>query len=136
MLSSPFIQHPFLYNNIICSSFRLLVLLQLFLPILLHVLIPLFSSSLIVRWVVGSIPHGEPTEFHDWCNKEDRGMCYHVCGMVYIKEPLLLIGKRSRCTGGSGSPPLPTPLSLSLSLDILVILYHYIRRHITVNKMY
>ena len=29
---------------------------------------------------------------HDWCNK-DRGICYHVCGMVHIKESLLLIGK-------------------------------------------
>ena len=27
--------------------------------------------------------------FHDWCNKA-RGMCYPVCGVVYIKEPLLL----------------------------------------------
>ena len=27
---------------------------------------------------------------HDWCNK-DCGMCYPVCGMVHIKEPLLLI---------------------------------------------
>ena len=38
--------------------------------------------------------------FHDWCNK-GRGMCYPVCGMVHIKEPLLLIGKSSPC-GGSG----------------------------------
>ena len=30
--------------------------------------------------------------FHNWCNK-DRGMCYPVCVMVYIKEPLLLNGK-------------------------------------------
>ena len=28
---------------------------------------------------------------HDWCNK-GCGMCYPVCGIVYIKEPLLLIG--------------------------------------------
>ena len=41
-----------------------------------------------------------------------RGMCYPVCGMMYIKEPLLLIGKSSLC-GGSGflsrylSGPLP-----------------------------
>ena len=28
---------------------------------------------------------------HDWCNK-GRGMCYPVCGMVHVKEPLLLIG--------------------------------------------
>ena len=27
---------------------------------------------------------------HDWCNKS-CGMCYPVCGMVHIKEPLLCI---------------------------------------------
>ena len=32
-----------------------------------------------------------------------RGMCYPVCGMVHIKEPLLLIDKSSLC-GGSGFP--------------------------------
>ena len=37
---------------------------------------------------------------HDWCNK-GRGMCYPVCGMVHIKEPLLLIDKSSLC-GSSG----------------------------------
>ena len=44
---------------------------------------------------------------HDWCNKS-RGMCYPVCGMMHIKEPLLLIGKSSLC-GGRGflSGPLP-----------------------------
>ena len=35
---------------------------------------------------------------HDRCNK-GRGMCYPVCGMVHIKEPLLLIGKSSPCGG-------------------------------------
>ena len=39
---------------------------------------------------------------HDWCNK-DRGMCNPVCGMVHIKELLLLFGKSSPC-GGSGFP--------------------------------
>ena len=39
---------------------------------------------------------------HDWCNK-GRGMCYPVCGMVHIKEPLLSIEKSSSC-GGSGFP--------------------------------
>ena len=39
---------------------------------------------------------------HDWCNK-GRGMCYPVCWMTHIKEPLLLIGKSSPC-GGSGFP--------------------------------
>ena len=35
------------------------------------------------------------------------GMCYPVCGMVHIKEPLLLIGKSSPCEGSG------FPLSLS-----------------------
>ena len=39
---------------------------------------------------------------HDWCNK-GCDMCYPVCWMVHIKEPLLLIGKSSPC-GGSGFP--------------------------------
>ena len=39
---------------------------------------------------------------HDWCNK-GRGMYYPVCGMMHIKEPLLLIVKSSPC-GGSGFP--------------------------------
>ena len=55
-----------------------------------------------VRRVVGSILHGvDPLSYfsfqpvlHDWCNK-GRGMCYPVCGMVHIKEPLLLIDKSS-----------------------------------------
>ena len=37
---------------------------------------------------------------HDWCNK-GSGMCYPVCGMMHIKQPLLLIGKCSLC-GVSG----------------------------------
>ena len=32
--------------------------------------------------------------FHDWCNN-GRGLCYPVCGMMQIKEPLLFIGKSS-----------------------------------------
>ena len=58
------------------------------------------DRSLVVRWVVGSILHGmDPLSYfsfqpvlHDWCTK-GRGMCNPVCGMVHIKEPLLLIGK-------------------------------------------
>ena len=61
-----------------------------------------------VRWVAGSILHGvDPLSYFsfqtvllDWCNK-GRGMCYPVCGMMHIKEPLLLIEKSSPC-GGSG----------------------------------
>ena len=68
------------------------------------------ERSLMVRWVVGLILHGvdllsyfsfQPV-LHDWCNK-GCGMCCPVCGMVHIKEPLLLIGKSSLC-GGSGFP--------------------------------
>ena len=44
---------------------------------------------------------------HDWYNK-GHGMCYPVCGMVYIKDPLLLIKKSSLCSGSS-----VFPLSLS-----------------------
>ena len=39
---------------------------------------------------------------HDWCNK-GLGMCYSVCGMAHIKEPLLLI-RESSPSGGSGFP--------------------------------
>ena len=61
-----------------------------------------------VRGVVGSILHRvNPLSYfslmpvlHDWYTK-GRGMCNPVCGMVHIKEPLLLIGKSSLC-GGSG----------------------------------
>ena len=42
---------------------------------------------------------------HDWCNK-GHGMCYSVCGMMHIKDPLLLIRKSSPCE---------FPLSLSVS---------------------
>ena len=50
---------------------------------------------------------------HDWCNKH-RGMCYPVCGMVHIKEPLLLIGKSSPC-GGSGFPLSLSEWSFTMS---------------------
>ena len=78
------------------------------------------ERSLIVRWVVGSILHGaDPLSYfsfqpvlHDWCNK-GRGMCYHVCGMVHIKEPLLLID--SLC-GGSGFPFSLSEWSLTICL--------------------
>ena len=72
------------------------------------------ERSLMVRWVVGSILHGmDPLSnfsfqpvLHDWCNK-GRGMCYPVCGMVHIKEPLLLIDKSSLY----GSSAFPFSLS-------------------------
>ena len=77
---------------------------------------------LMVRWVVGSILHGvDPLSYflfqpvlHDWCNK-GCGMCYPVCGMVHIKEPLLLIGKSSLC-GSSGFPFSLSEWSLTIYL--------------------
>ena len=55
---------------------------------------------------------------HDLYNK-GRGMCYPVCGMMHLKEPLLLIGKSSSC-GGRGFP-----LSLSeWSFTIYPTLYN------------
>ena len=49
-----------------------------------------------VRWLVGSIPHGGPIQLflvpagsHDWYTK-GRGMCYPVCALVHIKDLLLL----------------------------------------------
>ena len=55
-----------------------------------------------VQWVVRSILHGGPIELFlvpaSVTNDKGRGMCYPVCGMVHIKEPLLLIGKSSLCS--------------------------------------
>ena len=51
---------------------------------------------------------------HDWGNK-GRGMCYPVCGMVHIKEPLLSIEKSSPC-GGSGFPLLLSEWSFTICL--------------------
>ena len=62
------------------------------------------ERSLMVRWVVVMVDPLSYFSFqpvlHDWCNK-GRGMFYPVCGMVNIKEPLLLIEKSNPC-GGSG----------------------------------
>ena len=79
-----------------------------------------FLFTLMEQWVVGSILHGvDPLSYfsfqpvlHNWCNK-GRGMCYPVCGMMHIKEPLLLIGKSSLC-GGSGFPFLLSEWSLTI----------------------
>ena len=49
---------------------------------------------------------------HDWRNK---GMYYPVCGMMHIKEPLLLIGKSILC-GRSGFPLLLSEWSFTICL--------------------
>ena len=80
------------------------------------------ERSLMVRWVIRLILHGvDPLSYfsfqpvlHDWCNK-GCGMCYPVCGMVHIKEHLLLIDKSSLC-GSSGFPLSLSEWSLTICL--------------------
>ena len=66
-----------------------------------------------------------PPELHDWCNK-GRGMCYPVCGMMHIKEPLLLIGKSSPY-GGSGFP-----LCLCICLSVCLSIYLYMSIYLSI----
>ena len=95
--------------------------------------LPINIHLSLVQWVVGSILHGAishssqclttgitkavvciiPLSYfsfqpvlNDWHNK-DCGMYYPVCGMMHIKEPLLLIIKSSLC----GSCRFPFSLS-------------------------
>ena len=76
------------------------------------------ERSLMMQWVVGSILHGvDPLGYfsfqpvlHNWCNK-GCGMCYPVCGMVHIKESLLLIDKSSLC----GSSRFPNTIRMVLN---------------------
>ena len=80
------------------------------------------ERSLMVRWIVGSILLGvDPLSYfsfqpvlHDWCNK-GCGMCYPVCGMMHIKETLLLIDMSSLC-GSSGFPFSLSEWSLTICL--------------------
>ena len=97
-------------DNDFKSSFLKYMLQHLFLKSIGVMCWQIKEFDVTLRWVVGSILHGvDPLSYfsfqpvlHDWCNK-GRGMCYPVCGMVHIKEPLLLIVKSSLC-GGSGFP--------------------------------
>ena len=84
-----------------------------------HSIVSGYSTS---KLSSGSILHGvDPLSYfsfqpvlHDWCNK-GCGMCYPVCGMVHIKEPLLLIDKSSLC-GRSGFPFSLSEWSLTICL--------------------
>ena len=62
----------------------------------------------------GSLKHASPwgdplscvsfrPALHDWCNK-GCDMCYPVCGMVHIKDPVLLIEKHSPRSGSGRFP--------------------------------
>ena len=57
---------------------------------------------LMVQWVIGLIPLVKPLSYfsfqpvlHNWCNK-GWGMYYPLCGMVCIKE-FLLLNRKSSC---------------------------------------
>ena len=94
--------------NKTCSSFLLHSLLQL---LYLYINLPDKYYTVYIFFVVFIINY-----------RTSRGMCYPVWGMMHIKEPVLVIGKSTPYSGGSGFPvylsgPLP-----------------YFRRHITVNK--
>ena len=65
------------------------------------------ERPLMVLWVVGSIPHDRPISRSRQCSKihiTKAVICYPVYGMMHIKDILLLIGKSSPCSGGSGFP--------------------------------
>ena len=70
MLSSPLFGYVIEPVNILCYLARYLLML----------------SSPLFAYVISF----QPVPL-DWCNK-GRGICYPVCEMMHIKEPLLLIG--------------------------------------------
>ena len=56
-----------------------------------------------VRWVVRLILQYEPIEPKFLMTDVTKVVvCGTLSGMVHIKDPLLLIGKSSPCSGGSG----------------------------------
>ena len=81
----------------------------------------------VVRWVVGSIPHGWHVELlliPAWYKKV-RGMCYPVCGILYIKN-------RKRCPWSDDSV---FPLSLSdWSFTICPLKYNVLS--VSLNKTF
>ena len=124
LLSRPFVYGGLASVTAECGTYPTLLLLpdDFTLCERPHALAFFIICSLMVRWVVGSILHGvDPLSYfsfhpvlHDWCYK-GRGMCYPVCGMMHIKEPLLLIGKNSLC-GSSGFPFSLSEWSLTICL--------------------
>ena len=60
-------------------------------------------------------------------------MCYPVCGMVHIKDPLLLIRKSSPC-GGSGFPLLLSEWSFTICLMLYNRKYNVLS--VSLNKTF
>ena len=63
------------------------------------------ECPLMVRWVIGSIPRELilfPTSAALLVNKRD--LCFPVCGMVYVKDPFLLVGNINPYSSSNGFP--------------------------------
>ena len=101
----------------LCWMVHIIISIPIILPLL-----RLYELKLCKYPYDRSILHGvDPMSYfsfqpvlHEWCNKS-CGMCYPLCWMVHIKEPLLLIGKSSLC-GGSGFPLSLSEWSLTICL--------------------
>ena len=78
----------------------------------IHNEIRVLGHKTVLEWTLAHI--GIPGNGAMGRNK-GRGMYYPVCGMVHIKEPLLLIDKSSLC-GGSGFPFSLSERSLTICL--------------------
>ena len=81
------------YNIYILAIFYMLFNIYIFLQYLFsfHTVIQFFTTSPVCYFSFQPVPH-------DWGNK-GGGMCHSVCGMMHIKEALLLIEKSSLCDG-------------------------------------
>ena len=82
------------FTYLFISLFYFFISLFIYLFIYLLLLVSLFIYLLCSMVDPFSYFSFQPL-LHDWCNK-GCGMCYPVCGMMHIKEPLLLIRKNSR----------------------------------------
>ena len=111
--SSPYVQHHITKNeNVLSESLNKHFLPSIRSEMQLH-------GKSVRSWCDGSLDRSfmvDPLSYfsfqpvpHDWCNK-DRGMCYPVCGMMHIKEPLLL-SERVAHVAGFLSRYLNGPLS-------------------------
>ena len=83
------------------------------------------ERPLVVRWIADRFLMVDPLNYfsfqpvlHNWCNK-DRGMSYPVCGMVHIKELLVLIENSSPSYGSSEFFLVMCVLNVSLNVSNL-----------------
>ena len=106
-------------------SFTLLFLFYIFNSVV--------ECPLLVRCVIRSIPHDGPNELFlvPASTQRKTSMCYSVCVVVPIKDPLLLIKKSSACSDGSGYPLSLSDfhiainvLSASLNLNVSFISFY------------